>query len=262
MRFSLPIVAALFTAAVSAQTLVAPNGYDNVEGNTNNAFPWNRGASSMRIQFVYDSTNFTLAGINYPVLINNLRYRPNAQATTVSWAGGSWPNVRIDMANSPLDYLAVSGTFASNLGANLATVYQGPVTVQAGVGLGTTVVHPWHIDIPLATPFVYDPSLGEDLTIDIYLDGTGWTGTSTQADHVSLVANNPLCSRVYDTTGLTGTTGTVGTYYGAVVEFGYVPASGLYAGFSANVTKGPSPLTVQFTDSSFSSDPGGVIGWA
>jgi PKD repeat protein len=40
------------------------------------------------------------------------------------------------------------------------------------------------------------------------------------------------------------------------------PPSGLYAHFTATPVTGPSPLAVQFTDQSFSSDPGGVLTWA
>lgn len=40
------------------------------------------------------------------------------------------------------------------------------------------------------------------------------------------------------------------------------PASGLFAGFTADVLAGPAPLTVNFTDFSFSSDPGGITSWA
>ncbi|MCU0867578.1 MAG: PKD domain-containing protein [Planctomycetes bacterium] len=259
----LPLAAlASIAAPLAAQlSLVAPPGYAAAEGNANNAFPWNRGAASMRIQFVHDSTVFTSQGVSTPIVITSLRYRPDAGATTISWAGGSWPNVRIDMATCTSDYLSVSSAFAANLGPNLTNVLQGPVTVQPGAGLGAGVTLPFYIDIPLTTPFVYDPA-GGDLVVDIQLDGTGWTGTSRAADHVSLAANNPLGSRVYNTTGLGATTGTVGLQYAPVVEFGYQPASGLFAAFNATPTTGASPLTVQFTDGSFSSAPGGVTGWA
>ena len=40
------------------------------------------------------------------------------------------------------------------------------------------------------------------------------------------------------------------------------PATGLYAGFVGDVLSGPAPHTVNFTDSSYSSDPGGVQTWA
>ena len=40
------------------------------------------------------------------------------------------------------------------------------------------------------------------------------------------------------------------------------PPSGLFASFDANPSTGASPLTVTFTDTSFSSDPNGVTSWA
>lgn len=219
-------IAALSMPVVAQLTLVGPNGYATTAGNAGNTFPWNRATASMRIQFLYDSTTFTAQGVAGPVVITRLRYRPQAAATTVTWAGGSWPNVRIDMATSPVDYLAPSATFASNLGNDVTTVHNGPVVVQPGAGLGAGIPTNWYIDIPLATAFLYDPTTGSDLTIDIHLDGTGWTGTSRPADHVSGVAANPFCSRVYNTAGLTSPTGTVATNYGAVCEFTWQSAVG------------------------------------
>src|SRR5690606_15232341 len=40
------------------------------------------------------------------------------------------------------------------------------------------------------------------------------------------------------------------------------PPSGLYPQFSATPTSGSSPLNVQFTDMTFTSDPGGVTSYA
>ena len=41
-----------------------------------------------------------------------------------------------------------------------------------------------------------------------------------------------------------------------------MPPAGLYAGFTADVTEGSSPLTVNFSDTSYTNDPGGVLSWA
>lgn len=253
-----------FTAVAAAQAVVTPAGYATAEGNANNAFPWNRGTSSTRIQFVTDSSHFTGQGVTFPILIQQLRYRADAAAATTTWAGGSWPQVRIDMATCPVDFAAVSPTFASNLGPDLTTVHNGPVTVAGGSGNGTGIPGPWYITIPLSTPFLYDPSVG-DLVVDIHQNGAGWSGTSRAADHVSSAGSPPpLGSRIYNTsaTALTDPTGTVGVNYSPVTEFSYMPASGLHASFSANVTSGPTPLVVNFTDNSFSSAPGGVTSWA
>ncbi|MBK9385681.1 MAG: PKD domain-containing protein [Planctomycetes bacterium] len=42
----------------------------------------------------------------------------------------------------------------------------------------------------------------------------------------------------------------------------YSPAGGLFAGFSATPTSGATPLNVNFTDGTSTSDPGGVTSWA
>jgi PKD repeat protein len=62
----------------------------------------------------------------------------------------------------------------------------------------------------------------------------------------------------------TGTTGaflapTTGAMGRVVVN---TAQTGLYSNFTANVTAGPTPLTVNFTDTTFTSDPGGVTSWA
>ncbi|MDA0372421.1 MAG: PKD domain-containing protein [Planctomycetota bacterium] len=48
----------------------------------------------------------------------------------------------------------------------------------------------------------------------------------------------------------------------ANIELCYNPGNGLFPNFSATPTSGSSPLTVQFTDTSYTSDPGGILNWA
>jgi PKD repeat protein len=265
-RFATALAASLLASVASAQfTLVTPNGLANTEGDSNNSIPWNRGTASTRIQYVVDSSHFTSQGVTYPIVISKLRYRADSAPATSSWAGGSWPNVRIDMASCPLDHAAASTTFAGNLGPDLTTVLNGPVTVSPGAGNGVATPGPWYLTIPLTTPFQYDPSLGNDLTVDIYLDGNGWTGTSTNFDQVANLGPAPaLGSRIYSIqpNALTAPTGTFNANTGAVTEFSYVPATGLYAIFDANVTGGASPLAVTFLNSSYSSAPGGILSYA
>lgn len=248
-------------ASTIAQATVAPPNYAGSEGNTSNAFPWNRGPNSMRIQFVHDSTTFTSQGPIGSIVIHRLRYRPDAGGSQESWIGGSWPNVRIDMATCPFDHLTPSASFAQNRGADVVTVHQGPVVVTPGTGLGLGQPLPFYIDIPLARPFRYDPAQG-DLVVDIQLDGTGWSGQSRVTDHVSTPANNPRGSRIYSTAGAAATTGTIGTNYAPVCEFSYAPGNVLYPSFVAAPDRGASPLVVQFTDTSISPVAAGVTAWA
>lgn len=249
---------ALIASTTAQFALVAPPVCATAEGTANNVFPWGRTADQ-RYQQIFDSTTFTSQNVGMPILINQLRFRANG--TTASWPGGTWPGpIDIMLSTSPVDYLAFSTTFASNQGANLTTVYSGPVTKLAGIGNGPTTPAPWFIDITLTTPFLYDPSAG-DLTLDVLMNAAGSTGTvTTGADAES--GANALCSRLW----ADGTTATVAAgsspNYGVVTEFGYTPAAGLYASFTSNVRSGPVPTTVNFSDTSYSSDPGGVLAWA
>ncbi len=256
--------AALLSSLAPAQlTLVAPNGYAAVEGNSNNIYPWGRGSSSLRNQFLYDSTTFSAQGVTGPVAISRLRFRADGVFAS-NWTGGTYPQVRIDLSSSPLDHLAASASFAANHGPDQTTVLNGPVTIVPGSGSNPG---PWYIDIPLTTPFVYNPLVGDDLTVDIQLDGTGWTGGTTGYAPFDAVNGfavvPPLGARVFDdvTNTPNGASGMVEVNYAAVCEFTYAPANGLFPAFSATPTGGTSPLTVQFTDLSYSSAPGGVVSW-
>jgi PKD repeat protein len=251
--------AAVLVSTASAQfTVVVPNGTATTEGNSSNAFPWGRGGTGLIISNLYDGSNFTAQGINFPILVNRLRWRIDS-AIARTWVNSSYGQASIALSTSPLDQGAVTaGAPLANFdGADKTTVFSGPVSWLAG---STTPPGPgaWTIDVPLTTNFLYDPALG-DLNIQTDLPVQTFTGTAVQLD---VQTTGSLSSRIYISTGYpTGATA-VTLNHGVVVEVGYVPAAGLYAGFNANVTGGPSPLAVNFTDASYTSAPGGITGWA
>jgi PKD repeat protein len=75
------------------------------------------------------------------------------------------------------------------------------------------------------------------------------------------VSNNELSITTGAVTAglFSGTLWSIRTFNGCIH---YTPASGLYPNFSATPTAGSSPLAVQFTDTTYTSDPGGVTSWA
>lgn len=248
-------LAAIATAQI---TVVVPNGTAATEGNSSNAFPWGRGITgSLEHQSLYDSTNFTNQGITYPILISRLRYRANGGATSV---GGTYGACTVEMATAAVDALTPSTTFAANLGPNLAQVYAGPVTVAA-----TTAQTPgqWSVDIPLSSNFLYDPTAG-DLVIFAHIPPPAQSPiTGTPSLQLDVQTTSSLSSRVYNssTTVYPNATGSSAVNHGVVVELTYVPAAGLFPSFTSTATTGNAPLGVQFTDTSYSSDPAGVIAW-
>jgi PKD repeat protein len=256
-RLAAILGATVFAVSASAQfSVVIPNGYAATEGSTSNAFPWGRGGTGLRHQCIYDSSHFTNQGITYPILITGLKWRPN---TAVALVASSYTSgCTVSLSTCPVDQAAVSTTMAANEGADLTTVFSGPVSW--GAQPAQTGPTPFGISIPFTTNFVYDPNAG-DLNIECDLPIQTFTGTGPQLD-VEAGVTTSLASRVYISTGYPAGPGTIGLNHAVVVEVDYVPASGLFASFSATPTTGASPLTVNFTDHTFTSDPGGITSWA
>lgn len=117
-----------------------------------------------------------------------------------------------------MDYAAASSTFASNVGADVTTVYAGSVSAQAGAA---ATPNNWYVDIPLAAPFVYDPANG-DLTVDIASDASMFTGSTPSPVDTPFVAT-ANSTRVYNLTSHLATSGTVQANVGIVMEVTYTP---------------------------------------
>jgi len=256
-RLAFPLVVSLLAASAAAQfQVVVPAGMAAAEGSTSNLFPWGRGGTGLLHQCIYDSSHFTTQGIASPILITGLKWRPNTNVALV--ASSYTAGCSVKLSTAPVDWSLATNVFAANRGADLTTCYSGVVSWGAQAAqAGPT---PFGISVPFTTNFLYDPSLG-DLNIECDLPIQTFTGTGPQLD-VHAVAGQALASRVFMSTGYPTGTGSVGLNHAVVVEVTYVPAAGLTAGFSANVTGGPSPLAVNFTSNSYTSAPGGITSYA
>jgi PKD repeat protein len=257
------IAATTTLATAQFQTTLPDNHYNTNEGNSNFVLPWNVGANGGRVQFVHDSSLFTGTGMNGPIRITGVRYRPDAIANSAP--GGTYPSVDIDLSTCVSDYTTLSNTFANNHGADRTNVYSGPVIVQPFTGGSAPL--PFYVTVNFTTPFVYDASLGGDLLLDFQVN-PGWTGPAPGAvDHVAATGvPPPRASRVWISGSPTAPTGNASfspTYnVSPVCEFLYEPATGLWANFAAaTTTTGATPLTVNFADRSVTSDPNGVVLW-
>ncbi len=252
---SIATAAFLVGAAAHAQFSQAlPNGPAAVnlltaEGNSSSAYPFGTVNPNMW-HWNYDSTNFVAA---FPIIINAVSFRANGGS---AGTGGTLPNFEVTMASSIINWSAgVSGTvYSSVMDVDTTVVYSGSITFPAGPH---TTPAAW-VTLPLQTPFLYNPTLGKDFILQIKSSGPNTAvaanvdlHSGAQAQRYGSQTSATLTAANFGNTGIVG-----------VCKIDYTPATGLYSGFNSTPVSGPAPLTVQFTSTTFTSDPGGVTSYA
>ena len=145
---------------------------------------------------------------------------------------GAWTLVATATTNGP----------GLGRGANTDCVLSNPILVNQGVTgffiLKTTISNNYYG----TGPWIPAPATVATANGDCILT-TGGSGT----------ALDPVTGLVAPGYGYASTPR---TFVGAIH---YTPANGLFPRFSQDVTSGASPLTVNFTDTTFTNDPGGVL---
>src|SRR5688500_12380155 len=145
----LPILAAaVASTAVSglAQlSLVIPNGSAAADASSSTAYPWDRGASVIHVQYCYDATHFTAQGITYPIVITQLKWRANA--TTATTTGGTYATATIDVSTSAFDQAALTTTFATNHGPDRVNAYTGAVVALPTPAIAAPTPNIWFVDV-------------------------------------------------------------------------------------------------------------------
>lgn len=214
----------LLTAAAVAQSVDVPYGYGNVECNNTSAYPFGRGNSACRVQYIYDTSNFTLAGVDHPILIHTVHLRCNGGATNL---GGTHSSVDYRLGTAVADHLSLTTSFDGNyLGGAPPFVPSGPVTVADGAG---TTPNNYYVSLAI-TPFAYDPSTGNDLIIEIAFPAGTFVGNAgnTIAANVDLHFNAPDTrgARVFSSSA-TAATGTYQNSSAHAMKFDYAVPPGV-----------------------------------
>jgi hypothetical protein len=205
-----------FSSGANAQNVVVPNGLTNVEGNTDNGFPFNItnfALTSQRYQQVYGSGDFsTLGG---PRLITAITFRADGN---VGFGFSSvLPSMQIHLSTTSAAVDGLSGVFASNVGADDAVVFNGPLPLASSASGGPP--HTFDIVIALQTPFLYNPANG-NLLLDVrnFLGGA-----TTQFDADTTIGD--ATSRAYTNSNLSGVnspTADAEDSFGLVTQFTFV----------------------------------------
>ena len=145
-------------------------------------------APNLRIQEVYGAINFPA---NTALWITELCYRPDvvfgsAFNTTVN-------DIQINLSTTSIMPDALSATYAQNVGPDDTTVFDGTLQISSQFTGPPGAPKAFDIRIPLTTPFLYDPRVG-NLLVDIRnVSGSGASGLSGQmvpGDSASRTAGN------------------------------------------------------------------------
>jgi hypothetical protein len=162
---SLALGSLLAGTTCPGQLLIAPE----------HMFLTNTGSSSLtwrttggHFQLFYDASIFLNQGVVGPVRIDRLRFRPAmgiSQLGGMTFVGdGSTRGVNLSIGTSAVDLMQASTVFAANRGAMQQVLRHATVQVSASTG---GLPNDSIIDVPIPGGFVYDPTSGEDLLVEI-----------------------------------------------------------------------------------------------
>jgi hypothetical protein len=178
----------------AAVPLVVPNAQAVSEGNDANLGPFFD--TSVRYQQVYSASQF---GSTDPLTISQISFRPD-EAVSSADLTVFFTSVRIDLSTTSRTPATLSTTFADNVGADNATVFDSfiftnaPVTGPAGGPKDFTITF-------ALTPFVFDPSAG-----NLLMDVRALTSSGGIEDDLDAQSGSPFTAHV-DASGIGSTTG-------------------------------------------------------
>jgi hypothetical protein len=214
------VVFASLGGGVHADTLVvSPSTQTNVEGDTDNGFPFNlsnfAGDTSMRYQQVYAASQFSSVGSNME--ITGITFRPDA--TFGAAYSSTLSNIRIDLSTTSAPANALSTTFANNIGSDDKIVFSGALSTSSSFTGPAAGPKNFDIHINFTTPFVYNPANG-NLLLEV-LNFAGGGTTQFDADQSS---HDSLGSRLFAINDANATTGTQSSIV-LITQFDFVPAA-------------------------------------
>lgn len=215
--------AALLGSIAGADVTVSPNANTVLPGNAQTPSPFNYyGSSGSRNQTLYPASDFLALGAQN---ITDIKFRPYPGSGGSSFFSSSFSVsnliVTLSTTNRTEDGLSgLSPTYSENVGADVQTVYTGPITLTS-----TTTDAPdgatklFDYSIALQSPFTYDPNAG-NLLLDFTIpDGDTVSGSGfgfVTFDDVNTIGDG-IASVVNIQTSMSNT----GTYStdGAIAEF-------------------------------------------
>jgi hypothetical protein len=158
---------------ISGISVIVPNSLATSEGNYTNIYPFDlvwANKQSMRYQQVYDASEFS--DNNNIFLITHIAFRPDGISGRPFSA--TIPDVQINLSTTSKTPDHLSTVFANNIGSNEKVVYSGPLSLSSKNIGPYGGPKEFDIVIPLQSPFVYDPGVG-NLLLDVRSNSSALT---------------------------------------------------------------------------------------
>lgn len=193
----------------STITIVAPNSKTTIPGTADNLAPF--GDADWTYQWAFKASQFATVPIGST--ITAVGFRQSSIDSTAPDVPFTLPNWNLQLSSTPKAIGSLATQFLSNIGADVVTVYSGPLTVPAGgfVG-GGSPSNPFFL-ITLTTPYTY---LGGNLLTTLRKQGAGpklWvdaanvngigdtvaSGTFTATSGAAHFFNYPITEYVFST---------------------------------------------------------------
>ena len=97
------------------------------------------------------------SGFELPVVIDSVSFHLDEDTTATS---GTFIDFKIRLSTASTTAEIMSKTLADNVGSDMTTVFSGLLTMSSPGGVGSPS-SAFDIVVPFATPFTYDPTLGD-----------------------------------------------------------------------------------------------------
>ncbi len=195
-------------AILHAQTVVVPPAYQGTDAGGGSGVLNN----NIRLQEIYDAS--ALPG--GPIIITEVRFRPSARYGAAFTATIS--NINIRLSTTPVAPVALSPTFAQNVGSNETVVFNGALPLSSAFSGAASGPKAFDMVVTLTTPFTYDPAAG-NLLIDFR------NYSSSTATHVDAGASPDRKANRAFAVGADSTTATTVDFGSDVLQFAYTPVS-------------------------------------
>jgi hypothetical protein len=169
-----------------------------------------------RHQIVYEASQFP----SYPIVISQIQWRPDI-FTGKPITNTTITNIQISLSTTTNRADHLSSLFSENTGTNDTLVFSGALVLNTSLSTLNNGTTAFDINIPLQTPFFFDPSKG-----NLLLDVRDFTGASESIYDNSTSSSSDGVSRVFSTFDPNAITADASDSGGGAIQITFGPADG------------------------------------